>query len=128
MFLLDTCTLLWLAADQKKLSLNAKKVIKNNSQELFVSAISAFELAIKSRSGKLKLPLSPLDWFSEALDFHGIRETPITSSIAIFSVQLPLLHSDPCDRLIIATAHLNSMKIITGDALITRYEQANVIW
>jgi PIN domain nuclease of toxin-antitoxin system len=128
MFLLDTCTLLWLAADQKRLSLNAKKVIKDNSQELFVSAISAFELAIKSRSGKLRLPLSPLDWFSEALDFHGIREIPITSSIAIFSVQLPLLHNDPCDRFIIATAHLNSMKIVTGDALITSYDQANVIW
>lgn len=128
MLLLDTCTLLWLAADQKKLSLNAKKAIKDNVLDLFVSAISAFELAIKSRSGKLKLPLSPLDWFSEALDFHGIREIPITSSIAIFSVQLPLLHNDPCDRLIIATAHLNGMKIVTGDSLITSYDQANVIW
>ncbi|MBF0546840.1 MAG: type II toxin-antitoxin system VapC family toxin [Candidatus Riflebacteria bacterium] len=128
MLLLDTCALLWLASDQKKLSLTAKNEIIKNAQELFVSAISAFEIAVKSRSGKLRLPLLPLDWFSEALDFHGIREIPVTSSIAVFSVQLPLLHNDPCDRIIIATAQLKSMKIVTSDKLISDYNQASVIW
>ncbi len=128
MILLDTCTLLWLASDQKKLSEIAKKEIKGNAQELFVSAISAFEIAIKYRSGRLKLPLAPGDWFSEALDFHGIREIPVTGRIAVASAQLPLLHNDPCDRIIIATAQLNAMKILTSDNLITSYHQATVIW
>ena len=128
MILLDTCTLLWLASDQKKLSLRAKNEIKNNAQVLFVSAITAFEIAIKCRNRKIELPLPALVWFSDALKFHGIREIPVTSSIAISSVQLPLLHNDPCDRIIIATSVLNAMEIVTCDNLITIYDEAKVIW
>lgn len=128
MILLDTCTLLWLVGDQDKLSYRAKNVIKKNSQALFVSAISAFEIAIKYRNGKLELPLPPMDWFTESLDFHGISEIPITSNISISSVQLPALHSDPCDRIIIATSQINSMKILTCDKLISKYKQAKVVW
>ena len=93
-----------------------------------MSAITALEVAIKQKSGKLELPLPPLDWFAEVLEFHGIRELPITSSVAILSVQLPSLHNDPCDRIIIATARMNAMGIITGDKLIGQYEDAKVIW
>ena len=128
MILLDTCALLWLVGDQDKLSSKAKKEIEKNSQALFVSAISAFEIAIKCRNGKLELPLPPMDWFTESLDFHGIREIPITSSISISSVQLPPLHNDPCDRIIIATSQMNAMKIITCDKLISKYKQAKVVW
>ena len=128
MILLDTCTLLWLASDQKKLSSKAKKEIEKNARALFVSAITAFEIAIKCRNGKLELPLPSLDWFTEAIDFHGIREIPVTSSIAVSSVQLPPLHNDPCDRIIIATSQLNAMKIVTCDKLISQYESAEVIW
>ena len=128
MILLDTCTLLWLTSDQKKLSSKAKKEIEKNARSLFVSAITAFEIAIKCRNGKLELPLPSLDWFTEAVDFHGIREIPVTSSIAVSSVQLPPLHNDPCDRIIIATSQLNAMKIVTCDKLISQYENAEVIW
>ena len=128
MILLDTCALLWLASDQKRLSVKAKKEIEKCAGALFVSAISAFEISIKCRNKKLELPLPSVDWFSEALDFHGIREIPITSSIAVSAVLLPPLHNDPCDRIIIATAHLNKMKIITCDPFISSYKQAVVIW
>lgn len=128
MILLDTCTLLWLASDQKKLSSKAKKEIEKNTRALFVSSITAFEIAIKCRNGKLELPLPSLDWFTEAIDFHGIHEIPVTSSIAVSSVQLPPLHNDPCDRIIIATSQLNAMKIVTCDKLISQYENAEVIW
>ena len=128
MILLDTCVLLWLVSDQKKLSTKAKNTIEENGYALFVSAISAFEIAIKYQNGKLELPLPTMDWFTEALDFHGIREIPVTSSIAISSVQLPPLHNDPCDRIIIATSKLNAMKIVTSDKLISQYDQADVIW
>lgn len=128
MILLDTCVLLWLASDQKKISTKAKKTIEKNAHALFVSAISAFEIAIKYQNGKLELPLPTMDWFAEALEFHGICEIPVTSSIAISSVQLPPLHNDPCDRIIIATSELNAMKIVTSDRLISQYDQADVIW
>lgn len=128
MLLLDTCALLWLASDHKNLSKTAKAEIKSNSKSLFVSAITAFEIAVKCRSGKLKLPLPPSDWYSESLAFHGIREVPVTGQIASNSVQLPPFHNDPCDRIIIATAQINTMKILTCDSLISKYSQANVVW
>ncbi len=128
MILLDTCTLLWLAADQEKLSAKAKKTVEKNSGALFVSAITAFEIAVKCRNSRLELPLPPLDWFTKALDFHGIKDIPITSSIAIASAQLPLLHNDPCDRIIIATAQMNDMRILTCDQLISQYEKVEVVW
>jgi len=128
MLLLDTCTLLWLVSDQKQLSAQAIHEIGNNNHDLFVSAISAFEIAIKCRNKRLELPLPSLDWFAEALDFHGIREIPVTGSIAVSAVQLPPLHNDPCDRIIIATALLNAMKIVTCDTLISQYEGVEVVW
>ena len=113
MILLDTCALLWLTSDQEKFSAKAKETIKKNADALFVSSITAFEIAIKYRNGQLALKFPVLEWFSEALNFHGIKEVEVTGSIAISSVLLPQLHSDPCDRIIIATAQLNALKILT---------------
>ena len=126
--ILDTCALLWLASDQGKLSTAAKETIGGNAGNLFVSAITAFEIAVKARSGKLELPMSPRAWSEGALAFHGVREIPIDSSIALGAVELPPLHNDPCDRLIVATALQHSMPIITCDRLIAQYENAEVIW
>jgi len=128
MSLLDTCTLLWLAADQEKLSKKALKSIKDNAGNLFISSISAFEIAIKVRRGKIILPMSSNLWFKKALAHHGIYEISINSDIATSSVDLPLLHNDPCDRLIIATALANSMNIITCDIHIKQYKEIKVIW
>ena len=128
MLLLDTCALLWLASGQSALSAKAEKAIEKNSHGLFVSAITAFEIAIKCRNGKLELPLPPLDWFLETLDFHGVHEISITSNIAVSAVQLPPLHNDPCDRIIIATSQLNALKIVTCDRLIAQYKNVEVLW
>jgi PIN domain nuclease of toxin-antitoxin system len=128
MIILDTSVLLWLAADQNKLSSKAKKCIRENAGNLFVSSISVFEIAIKARKGKLDLPLEAGEWFAKVLQFHGIQEVPINSAIAARSVRLPLLHNDPCDRFIIATAIQNSMIIISGDSLIAQYEEVKVVW
>lgn len=128
MLLLDTCALLWLAADQSRLSENAKNALRENANSLFISAISAFEIAVKMRSGKLELPLDPGIWFEKALRNHGLQELPVTGSIAVRSVTLPPLHNDPCDRFIIATALQNSMAIVTCDSLIAQYREVKVIW
>ncbi|MGA1825744.1 MAG: type II toxin-antitoxin system VapC family toxin [bacterium] len=128
MILVDTAVLLWLAADQKKLSSKAKKCIIENVGNLFVSSISLFEIALKASKGKLDLPMEAEKWFTKALRFHGIQEIPIDSRIAACSVRLPSLHNDPCDRFIIATALLHAMTIITSDSLIAQYEGVKVIW
>ena len=128
MILLDTCVLLWLVADQSGLSKEAKRIIQKNANNLYVSSISAFEVALKNRKGKIALPMSPEKCFMRALKHHGIAEIPITSSIAIASILLPNLHNDPCDRMIIATAKEYNMNILTPDSLIMQYTVNKVLW
>jgi PIN domain nuclease of toxin-antitoxin system len=89
--LLDTCTLLWLAADQEKLSRGTIKAIMANAGELFVSSITAFEIGIKVKRGRLELPLGVPEWYEGALRHHGIREIPINGAIAVQAVALPPL-------------------------------------
>ena len=128
MLLLDTCVLLWLASDQDRLSMPAKIAIKDNADRLFVSSISAFEIAVKASKGKLELPMDAGTWFDKALRHHGLTEVAIESAIAVGSVNLPMLHNDPCDRFIIATALQHNMSIVTSDSLIAQYKMAKVIW
>ena len=127
MWLLDTCALLWLVADQRKLSVRVRTILTPSDVKTFVSAISAFEIAIKHRRGALKLPLSPELWYGEALDFHGIREIPVTGTIAAASALLPPIHGDPCDRMIVATAQAEGLTVLTPDEKIRAYE-VRAIW
>ena len=128
MYLLDTCTLLWLVADQSRLSGRARRCIGDHSESLFVSAISAFEIALRHEHKKLRLPLPPPTWWSEVLSFHGITEIPVTGEIGAMSAMLPPLHNDPCDRLIMATAQAHRMTILTPDSHISQYPKIEVEW
>jgi PIN domain nuclease of toxin-antitoxin system len=126
MILLDTCTLLWLAVDQSRISAAAKLDLESNAGAIFISAISAFEIGTKLRRGALSLSIrggvGPHEWYAEALEFHGIRELPVTGRIALESTLLPAHHRDPCDRIIVATAREESLRVVTPDPLIAAYE------
>ncbi|HLP46982.1 MAG TPA: type II toxin-antitoxin system VapC family toxin [Candidatus Deferrimicrobium sp.] len=128
MYLLDTCTLIWLVSQQISLTEKVKKILKNNAGNLYISAISAFEIAIKTVKGKIELPLPPDEWFREAIRLHGIEEIPINSEIAGKSALLPGIHNDPCDRIIIATAIHENMIIITKDEHFSKYPGIRVVW
>ena len=128
MILLDTCSLIWLVGDQESLSEKAKTVIGNNAGNIFVSSISAFEISLKVNKGHIKLPLSMEEWFFEVLMLHGLIELSVDSDIAIASTQLEKIHNDPADRIIIATAKLNHLSIVTPDKLIAEYENCKVLW
>ena|SRR3990167_3797712 len=128
MLLLDTCLLLWLVDEQNQLTEKVKKAIINNADNLFISAISALEISLKFNKKLLKLPFMPDVWFAKALKLHGINEIPVNSEIAAVSGLLPPHHNDPFDRILIATAKLNHLVIITPDKHIKLYKEAKVIW
>ncbi len=128
MILIDTCVLLWLAIDQDKLSENAKELIESNTNKICISAITAFEIGVKTRKKLLKLPLRPDKWLEKAIYLHGIDVAPITAPIALLSTQLPTHHHDPADRLIIATAMINNYTILTPDKHIVQYPKIRVVW
>jgi PIN domain nuclease of toxin-antitoxin system len=126
--LFDTCTLLWLASDQTRLSAEAIRVISEQAGFLFSSSITAFEIGLKQRKGLLGLPLPPERYYVEALASHGIREIPIDGVIAVRSTALPRLHADPSDRILVATAQRHSLTLLTPDPWIHAYPDTKVVW
>lgn len=126
--LLDTCTLLWLVGAQERLSERAQAALEDHAGRLFVSAISAFEIGLKHQKGKLVLPLDPGRWYARALELHGLRELPVDGTAAIHATLLPPLHRDPADRILVATAQLRKLAILTPDPLIRAYPDTATIW
>lgn len=118
--LLDTCALIWLAIGGGQLSNQMLQEI-DESETVSVSSISAFEIALSYKKGKLELPCDPDKWYYDVLRHHDILEIKLDSKIAIASTKLPDHHKDPCDRFIIATAILNKLPVITKDKLFERY-------
>jgi len=120
MILLDTCALLWLATDQRQLSRRALGMI-DRASIVYISAITCFEIGIKHRSGKLKLPLSPREWCEGILKHHDVSVLPVDAEVCLKATELPLIHRDPCDRFIIATALLHDLPVVTADERFGEY-------
>ncbi len=118
--LLDTCALLWLACDDPALSENARSRIED-AQVLYVSPVTAWEIAVKALKGKIELPLSPREWFDRAVKLYEITVLKLTADDMLKSAELPWLHKDPADRFIIATALKNAFTVVTADGNFARY-------
>ncbi len=125
--IVDTCVLLWMAADPDRISKTAHEQLQKET-DLYVSAISAFEVAIKHKKKKLELPMKPWDWFQQTTKFFEIIEIPISAEIAALSTTVEVPHPDPCDRIIIASAITNNLAILSPDHLIKECKQVDVIW
>lgn len=128
MLLLDTCVLIWIAQDRSQLSDTAQAQLSAGGVEPIVSAISAFEVALKWRKGKLKLSVEPARWFEQVTQEYRLRVEPITFEDALRSVLLPVHHNDPADRMIVATAVRLSATILTPDLSIRQYSEAVSTW
>ena len=119
--LLDTCALLWLAQGGGQLSANALRELAK-APFVYISAISGFEVGIKYKKGKLGLPALPAEWFAAIVDHHGLQVLPLDLDICIQSIQLPPIHQDPCDRMIIATAKIHRLRVVTADPVFKSYD------
>ncbi|PSB03225.1 type II toxin-antitoxin system VapC family toxin [Merismopedia glauca] len=116
--LLDTHALLWWLSKDAKLSQGAMEAISNPDNLVFVSAASAWEIAIKKAIGKLTAP----DNLKEALDANNFLELPITIEHCQTLYQLPLHHQDPFDRIMLAQAMSERLILVSRDAKFTLYE------
>jgi len=118
--LLDTCALIWLATGSDSLSTVARIAIEN-AEDVYVSSVSAWEIAQKHANGKLQLPCEPEKWFDHALEVLGLRLMSLDYHTAMRSTRLPKIHNDPCDRLIVQTAIDNGITVVTGDRHFAEY-------
>ncbi|RKU25068.1 PIN domain nuclease [Candidatus Poribacteria bacterium] len=114
-YLLDTHTLLWLFADDKRLSDSARELIESQSNDIFISIASLWEVAIKVSIGKLTLDKPFEQVFPEELRLNNIEILDITVDSLIKLTTLPYHHRDPFDRLIIAQALVEKLPIIGVD-------------
>ena len=118
--LLDTCALIWLATGSEELSRETRLLIAR-TPNVFVSAVSAWELAIKCYKGKLTLPCDPRQWFTRAVEKYDLDVLGLDSDEMLAASELPWHHKDPADRFIIATAKKNSLPVVTGDGNFALY-------
>ena len=118
--LLDTCALLWLASGDKALSGKARSLIED-ARVVYVSPVTAWEIAVKAARGKIQLPLPAREWFNAIIELYGIDVLKLTADDMIRSAELPWLHKDPADRFIIATALKNDFTVVTADGNFSRY-------
>ena len=120
--LLDTHTFLWWNTNDRRLSPAARAFIADGRNQIFVSAASAWEIAIKSARGRLELPSAPDQYVADRMRSNGFSPLPIQISHALEVYRLPLHHNDPFDRLLIAQSRLEKLPLLSGDGEISRYD------
>lgn len=116
--LLDTHVLLWVLTNDPKLSERVRKALTDSQSVVYVSAVTAWEIAIKRGLGKLKAP----DGYMEALARNRFTPLNVTSEHALTVEHLPQHHNDPFDRLLIAQARVEALTLVTHDERIYAYE------
>lgn len=125
--LLDTCTFLWLAADDPQLSAHAKDACRDPANALYLSALSAWEITIKHRLGRLPLPEPPSRYVASRRSWLCIDPLDFDEAAATHEAVLPTHHRDPFDRGLVSQAILLGMSIVTPDPTIARYP-ARILW
>ena len=125
--LLDTHVFLWWITDDQRLSSQVREIIADGTNEILFSAASGWEIAIKTRLGRLQLPDDPEIFIPEQLELNAIEVLPVQIGHALHVYQLPSHHRDPFDHLLIAQAQLEKLPILTADPQISRYP-VEVIW
>lgn len=121
--LLDTHILLWMLAGSDRLGIEARMLIEDGANQSFASTISVWEVAVKwalRRGAPGDMPISGGDFLIE-LSKAGIDVLTSTPAHAVALDDLPLLHGDPFDRLLLATARAEAMTLFTRDAALAQY-------
>jgi len=109
-------------AESKRLSQPTRALLQDPDNQLFLSAASSWEIAIKYALGKLPLPVPPVEYVLTRMATSGTTPLPIHHSHALHAGSLPHHHADPFDRLLIAQAQLESLELLTADPQFEAYE------
>jgi PIN domain nuclease of toxin-antitoxin system len=121
--LVDTHIFCWWFYEPERLSAEATQVMRD-AEEVFVSSASIWEVAIKARLGKIQA--DPRELF-EQIEANGFRELPILSRHTLLVADLPMHHSDPFDRLLIAQAISEPLHLLTADAQLKQYSELVIL-
>ena len=119
--LLDTHAWLWMLTEPERLG-DARDVVERSETTLLFSAASSWEIAIKYGLGRLPLPEPPAAYVPRRIRSSAVTPLAVEHAHALVVAELPLVHRDPFDRLLVAQAQLEQVPIITGDGIFARYD------
>lgn len=125
--LVDTNILLWWFLRSERLPAKLRATLADAANGVFASAVSTWEIAVKSALGRLSLPGEPAQYLPDRFRRAQIQELPITAAHTYGVFALPKHHADPFDRLLIAQAQLEAMTIVTADRTFKKYDVRTLI-
>jgi len=125
--LLDTHAFLWWVTDNPKLSPTAKDFIIAPNNTIYLSAVSGWEMAIKWSIGKLTLPIQPDIFVKKQMEINNFTPLPIQMAHGLYVHELPEIHKDPFDRLLIAQSKLENLLLISADTVFQQYP-VSLLW
>jgi PIN domain nuclease of toxin-antitoxin system len=126
-YLLDTMVWLWSVGPTEKIGKAGFDILTNGLEDIYLSAASSWEIAIKAKIGKFQLAEPPERYVPKRLAAQGIHSLSITQSHTLKVYDLPSHHQDPFDRLIIAQAIFEEMAILTSNRQFAKYP-VDVVW
>jgi len=126
-YLLDTMVWLWSVGPTDQIGQAGLDILSSGGEEIYLSAASSWEIAIKAKLGKFQLPEAPGPYVRSRLAAQGIRALSLTQDHSLGVYDLPLHHNDPFDRLIIAQALAEQMTILTSDRVFKKYP-VELVW
>ena len=125
--LLDSCSFLWITGDSAKLSKRAVEAFRDPSNDVFLSAVSVWEISLKYALGQIEFPSPISDFIPKARQDHGIHFMPLEEIVVLLLPDLPMIHKDPFDRMLICQAKADGMTILTPDTHIRKYD-VRTLW
>ncbi len=128
MILLDTHTFVWWVSDRNQLSETAREALEKEAGQLHLSVVSAWEIALLQKKNRLQLPVAASEFLQRGLIRHSIRELPLMRRTVLMAVDLPDIHNDPFDRILIVEAIQARLAIVTKDSVIPNYPGVTTIW
>jgi len=120
-YLLDTTVFVWSLREPERLNKKAFEILEAKDHDVFLSAVSSWEIVIKSSIGKLAFPKELSELLNEALSNYSLQPLSITHIHSLAVRELPLHHRDPFDRMLIAQARSENMILMTADSAIRSY-------
>jgi PIN domain nuclease of toxin-antitoxin system len=119
--LVDTCTFLWWATDDPCVPSAVRERLRNPDETVYLSVVSAWEIAVKYALGKLPLPSPPHDYVPELRKKLLIASLELEEVDVLHATKLPALHRDPFDRMLVAQAIARGFTIVTSDDAVRAY-------
>ncbi|MCA9315229.1 MAG: type II toxin-antitoxin system VapC family toxin [Planctomycetes bacterium] len=119
--LLDTCTFLWIVSGASELSETARRTFRETGNEIYLSAASVWEIAVKHALGRLPLPGDPDALIPAWRSAHAIEPLAVDEAAVLQLTRLPRLHRDPFDRMLVCQAIAGGMVILTPDREVAAY-------